>query len=265
MDRSDKRRYLHAEPDIMREFTFTYDQKCWWEFSLLMAQVEHLFVSIDIGCPYGLPYVARFHQATFAPLGERAMELFLFAGYRRNGNCLYNMQCHECSACIPIRLHPAEFRPNRNQKRTLKKNRDVEMNILPLQYDEETLDLCDKFLKARYPKENNTAPGYYRDFFLNNIVNSAQIQYRVDNRLVGTAVIDIGRHWLNAVYFYFDPDESSRSLGTFNILKLIELCLEWEIEYLYLGYLIHAVPAMSYKSNFRPYYILSHDKWCCVK
>jgi arginine-tRNA-protein transferase len=249
----------------MRDITFTYDEKCRWEFSMLLSRVEHLFVSIDISCPYGLPHVARFHQATFAPLSERAMELFLSAGYRRNGNCLYNMQCSDCCACIPIRLHPAEFQPNRNQRRTLKKNRDVEMAILPLQPDRETLDLCEKFLGIRYPRENNNATGYYRDFFLNNIVNSAQIQYRVDGRLVGTAVIDIGYNWMNAVYFYFDPDESRRSLGTYNILQLIDLCLDWEIEYLYLGYLIDSVPAMSYKSNFRPHYLLLKNQWHCVK
>jgi len=249
----------------MRDVTFTYDQKCRGEYLSLISRVEHLFVSIDIKCPYGLPAVARFHQATFAPLSERAMELFLSAGYRRNGNCLYDMRCPACSSCIPIRLHPAEFRPNRNQKRTLKKNQDVEMGILPLQPDRETMNLCEKFLKHRYPRENNNASGYYRDFFLNTIVNSAQIQYRIDGRLVGTAIVDIGYKWLNAVYFYFDPDESSRSLGTYNVLQLIDLCLEWEVEYLYLGYLIYSVPAMSYKKNFRPYYILSEDKWCCVK
>ena len=249
----------------MRDVTFTYDENCRGEFSSLIARVEHFFVSIDIDCPYGLPLVARFHQATFAPLSERAMELFLTAGYRRNGNCLYNMQCPNCSGCIPIRLHPAEFRPNRNQRRTRKKNGDLEIAILPLQPDRETIELCEKFLKSRYPRENNNAPGYYRDFFLNNIVNSAQIQYRLDGRLVGVSVIDIGYNWLNGVYFYFDPDESRRSLGTYNVLQLIDLCLEWEVEYLYLGYLIYSVPAMSYKSNFRPHYIISEDKWCRVK
>ncbi|GAB6192867.1 arginyltransferase [Desulfocastanea catecholica] len=249
----------------MRDVTFTYDEKCAGEFSRLLSRVEHLFISIDIGCPYGLPFVARFHQATFAPLSERAMELFLAAGYRRNGNCLYDMQCPHCSACMPIRLHPDEFRPNRNQRRALKKNQDVQMAILPLQPDQETLQLCEKFLQMRYPRENNNALGYYRDFFLNNIVNSAQIQYRIDGRLIGTAVVDIGYNWMNAVYFYFDPDESSRSLGTYNIMQLIDLCLEWEVEYLYLGYLIQSVPAMSYKSNFRPHYLLLQGKWQCVK
>ena len=245
----------------MKDVTFTYDEQCRSEFSSMFSRVSHLFMTIDIQCPYGLPHVATFHQASFAPLSERAMELFLAAGYRRNGNSLYNMQCAPGSACIPIRLHCGEFRPNRNQKRALKKNEDIETSILPMRPSQENLELCEKFLRTRYPRENNTAKGYYRDFFLNNIVNSASLQYRVNGRLLGTSIIDIGYNWLNAVYFFFDPEDSRRSLCTYNILQLIQLCREWEIEYLYLGYVIRSVSAMSYKCNFRPYYTLGLDRW----
>ena len=244
-----------------RDMSFTYDEICRYEFSLLQSRVEHLFIDIDIECPYGLSQIATFHQATFAPLGERAMELFLASGYRRNGNCLYSMRCPECSACIPIRLHVEEFSPNRNQRRTFKKNEDVEVKVLPLRACAETLALCEKFLRARYPRESNTARGYYRDFFFNNIVTTAQLQYRVADRLVGTAIVDIGSNWVNAVYFYFDPDESSRSLGTYNILHLVELCRKWDAQYLYLGYLIHSVSAMGYKKDYRPHHLFSNNTW----
>lgn len=249
----------------MRDTPFSYGERCRLEFQALIARVEHLFVDIDIDCPYGLSHIATFHQATFAPLSERAMELFLSAGYRRNGNCLYSMGCRSCHACLPVRLHSSNFEPNRNQKRAQRRNMDVKKEILPLIPDRDNLDLCEKFLQVRYPKENNSALGYFRDFFLNNIVSSAQIQYRVDGVLVGTSVIDIGYNWLNAVYFYFDPDESKRSLGTYNILHLVDLCREWEIEYLYLGYLIRDIPAMSYKANFKPHYMLKDNCWKCEK
>ncbi len=247
--------------NLMSTMICNYDEQCRREFKILHSRVQHLFIDIDIDCPYGLPSVATFHQASFAPLGERAMELFLAAGYRRNGNCLYNMACRDCAACIPIRLHPAEFLANRNQKRALKKNHDVTKALLPLHPTEEEYALCEKFLQGRYPRENNTALGYYRDFFLNTIVNSAQVQYRVGDRLIGSAIIDIGYNWLNAVYFYFDPDESQRSLGTYNIMCLIDLCRQWEIDFLYLGYCIPAVSAMRYKSNFHPNYLLRDNQW----
>jgi arginine-tRNA-protein transferase len=189
------------------------------------------------------------------------MELFLAAGYRRNGNCLYAMRCMDCSRCLPIRLHPAEFRPNRNQKRTWQRNSDLTTQLLPLEATEEDIALCDKFLRSRYPMKHNSGASYYHDFFLNNIVNSARLQFRLNGQLIGTSIIDVGYNWLNAVYFYFDPDQSHRSLGTYNILSLIDLCREWEIEFLYLGYLIRSVSAMSYKSKFRPYYLYEDEDW----
>lgn len=241
-----------------------YNNICSAEFSLLYSRVEHLFISVDIGCPYELPHVATFHQATIGRVGDRGLELFLAAGYRRNGNCLYNMHCIDCCACTPIRLHSREFQPNRNQRRTLAKNEDLVMSVFPLHPDPEAFELCEKFLKTRYPKENNSARGYYRDFFMNNITNSIQIQFRLQGCLVGTAIVDIGNNWMNAVYFFFDPAESHRSLGTQNILQLVELCKKWDIDYLYLGYLIHSVPAMSYKNNFKPHCIFVNNDWQTV-
>ena len=239
----------------------SYDEICRAEFDLLQSRIKHHFVNIDIGCPYGMAHVATFHQATFAPLSDRAMELFLAAGYRRNGNCLYNMCCLGCVACTPIRVHPEEFLLNRNQKRVLKTNKDVHIRMLPLCADNENIGLCEEFLRTRYPKEDNSASGYYRDFFLNNIVESIQLQFRINGRLVGTSIIDVGANWVNGVYFFFDPVESKRSLGTYNILHLIQMCQKLGIGYLYLGYFIQDISAMSYKANFNPHHLFIHKKW----
>ncbi len=189
------------------------------------------------------------------------MELFLAAGYRRNGNYLYTMHCRECRACIPIRLHPKTFRPNRNQKRVLKKNSDVEIELGPVRPSEENLNLCESFLQSRYPHKNNTAKGYYSGFFLNTITSTLEFRYRIQGRLIGNGIVDIGENWMNAVYFFFDETEARRSPGTYNILTMINYCLDQNIDYLYLGYFIKNVQAMNYKERFRPYYILVDSEW----
>lgn len=241
--------------------TTDYDITCAAEFAALQNRVERYFVELRTECPYGLPYMACFHQAMFGPLTDRAMELFLAAGYRRNGNCLYNMHCAQCCACIPIRLKPQNFKPNRNQRRVIKKNRDLSIRLAPVDMDADNMKLCDRFLQARYPQEHNTADGYYSGFFCNTIVDSVRIEFLLKGKLVGGSIIDIGGNWINAVYFYFDPDESARSLGTFNILTLIEMCLDYGIDYLYLGYFIKGVQAMSYKKHFRPHELFLDGKW----
>lgn len=245
----------------IRNIPISYDEICVRQFSSLFSRLKHLFIKIDIGCPYGLPHVATFNQATFAPLSEKAMELFLAAGYRRNGNCLYNMHCATCLECIPIRLKVSDFKPNRNQRRAVSKNSDLALSLGQLKADRENIELCEKFLNIRYPRRDNTATGYYNDFFYNSIVNSGQLEYRLGEKLIGTAIIDIGVNWMNGVYFYFDPDYSKRSLGTYNILKMVDLCRKWGIEYLYLGYWIETVSAMSYKKSFRPCQVFVGNSW----
>lgn len=142
-----------------------------------------------------------------------------------------------------------------------KRNADLTVAIRPLEQDLENLELCRTFLDCRYPQHNNTAEGYYQGFFLNGIVDSCRIEFRLRRRLIGASIVDIGRNWLNAVYFYFDPYESDRSPGTFNILTLIDFCREQGIDYLYLGYYIREVAAMSYKSAFKPFYLLEREGW----
>jgi arginine-tRNA-protein transferase len=150
---------------------------------------------------------------------------------------------------------------NRNQRRVLKKNQDVDVEFAPFEASEENIKLCEKFLRKRYPQKNNDGKSYYEGFFLNRIIAGMEIRFRLQGRLVGTAIVDVGQNWMNAVYFYFDPEESTRSLGTFNILTMVETCLKLDIPYLYLGYYIEDVAAMNYKRHFNPHYLYCNGRW----
>ncbi len=238
-----------------------YDQQCARDFELIRPQMVDYFAEIAADCPYHLPETAIFYQALFAPLSDRVMELFLAFGYRRNGNCLYTMHCPGCLSCIPIRLHPGEMEYNRNQRRVLKKNQDIDIRFGPIEASEESVALCEKFLRNRYPQKNNDGTAYYEGFFCNTIITGMEIQFRLQDTLVGTCIVDIGQNWMNAVYFYFDPDQASRSLGTFNILTMVKTCLKLDISYLYLGYYIEEVAAMNYKKHFSPHYLFLNDTW----
>lgn len=238
-----------------------YDEQCALEFGFLESQVDQFFAEMAVDCPYHLPHDAIFYQALFSPLSDRVMELFLASGYRRNGNCLYTMRCPDCSACIPIRLHPEEVRWNRNQRRVLKKNRDIDIEFAPIEATDENIALCEKFLRSRYPHKNNNGRVYYEGFFLNRIIPGMEIRYRLEGRLIGNGIVDVGQNWMNAVYFYFDPAEATRSPGIYNILTLVDTCLKLDIPYLYLGYYIEEVAAMNYKSRFNPHYLYLDNVW----
>lgn len=231
------------------------------DWQTLEQQLGDCFFDIAAECPYGLSHKAIYRQALFGPIPDHTMDAFLAAGFRRNGNTMYTMVCRECQGCVPIRLDPEEFAPNRNQRRTLAKNRDVTVATGPLQITPDRLALCDAFLNARYPGRNSTAIDYYSGFFVNAITNTMEVSYHLHDRLVGVGIVDITLASLNAVYFYFDPAAADRSLGTFNILQLAELCRQEGKEFLYLGYWIDAVPAMRYKAQFTPHFLLRGRTW----
>ncbi len=227
----------------------------------ISQEFEKYFVNISTDCPYGLDNQAVFHQAMFIKVDDEAMGDFLDHGYRRNGSCMYSMRCPACSGCVPIRIRPDLFHPNRNQKRVWKKNMDVRMGVAPLTMGDENLALLDKFLRVRFPEGTSSAENYYTGFFITSMTNCFEIRYRIDDHLLGVAIVDGSSAWLNAVYFYFDPDFSARSPGTFNILSLIDFCCNRKKTYIYLGYHIEEIRAMCYKSAFKPYELLLDGVW----
>jgi arginine-tRNA-protein transferase len=64
---------------------------------------------------------------------------------------------------------------------------------------------------------------------------------------------------LSAIYFVHDPDHSSRSLGTWNILCLIEEARNRGLPHVYLGYWVAGCLSLAYKASFRPHQLLSPD------
>jgi len=223
--------------------------------------LERYFVNAVAECPYGLDQTAIYHQAVPGRLDEQIMGDFLSYGYRRNGNCIYNMRCPECRLCVPIRLRPQRLRPNRNQRRVWRKNQDVAVEIAPLTMSRENLHLLQRFLSSRFPAGRSAAESYYSGFFITSISRCFELRYRVGDQLLGVAVVDGAPSWLNAVYFFFDPDQGRRSLGTLNILTLSHFCRSRNIEYLYLGYWIKDLPGMNYKTAFRPHELLRDGVW----
>ena len=227
----------------------------------LAPELLQQFRQVFSECPYGFDRPAIYRQAGFMHMDEETMGDLLANGYRRNGNHIYTMQCPGCAECVSIRLDPVRFRPDRNQKRVWRKNQDIRVQVAPLAMSEEHLRLLDKFLRLRFSSIDQYANSYYSQFFLTSISPCFELRYWAGDILMGVSIIDAAPGWLNAVYFYFDPDQGGRSPGTFNILNLVHFCRKHRIPYLYLGYCIDGLSAMNYKKRFRPYELLLNGVW----
>jgi arginine-tRNA-protein transferase len=74
-------------------------------------------------------------------------------------------------------------------------------------------------------------------------------------------VVDWLSDSLSAIYTFFDPSASKRSLGTFAILELISRAKHLGLSYVYLGYWIEQSPKMNYKGDFLPQERLGPSGW----
>lgn len=184
-------------------------------------------------------------------------------GFRRSGNDLYVPACPGCSECIPVRILASQFVRSRNQQKTWNRNRDLVCRILPADYKEEHFELYARYQKARHPDAgmDNPTPDEYIRFLGCDWCATHFIEFSLDRKPVAVAVTDHLYNALSAVYTFFDPDLGRRSLGTYAILRQIEMARELGCNWLYLGYWIKGSKKMHYKSRFRPIEAYRDGHW----
>jgi arginyl-tRNA--protein-N-Asp/Glu arginylyltransferase len=184
-------------------------------------------------------------------------------GFRRSGPHVYRPHCGECQACVPLRVSVDGFTPNRTQKRVYKRNYDVRMKPREAAYEQEHFELFARYVAARHPGGGMDESGEadYRQFLLSSWSRTMLLEMRIDGRLAAVAVTDELDDALSAVYTFYDPALTDRSLGTLAVLMQIEEARSRGLHWLYLGYWIAASRKMSYKGRFRPFETLGADGW----
>ncbi len=184
-------------------------------------------------------------------------------GFRRSGSHLYRPHCGSCQACIPTRVPVSRFQPNRSQRRALSRNTDLEVRIEEATFSRRHYHLYERYISLRHADGDMypASEDQYRSFLLSPWSNSVFVSVYDGERLLSVAVTDKQPQGLSAIYTFFEPNEAQRSLGTLSILKQIELCREWELPYLYLGYWIKDCDKMSYKTQYRPTELFVNNKW----
>lgn len=216
-------------------------------------------------CPY-LP--GRTERNIFAeilgPDGQRAYDLLVHHGFRRSHRIVYRPDCLGCSACTPVRVVVAEFAPSRSQRRVLSRNNDLVVTEQSARATLEQYQLFGRYLSARHADGEMAAMAYddFRGMIEDTPVESRLAEFRTpDGALIGTCLFDGLADGVSAVYSFFEPALSPRSLGTFMVLWAIERARRNRLPYAYLGYWISASQKMAYKARFRPLEALGADGW----
>lgn len=174
-------------------------------------------------------------------------------GFRRSGDYAYRPACSNCRACVPVRVPVAAFSPNRTQRRALKRNADLTIERRT-SLGEAHFELYRRYLMARHPfggMDADDAKAFHE--FLGSTWGVTEFWcFHEGEQLVMVAVVDRLPDGLSAVYTFFDPDLSHRSLGTFGVLTQLAAAQAEGLSYLYLGYWVGGSATMDYKRHYRP-------------
>lgn len=176
-------------------------------------------------------------------------------GDRRIGRMLYRTSCPDCDACEPLRIPVDAFQPSRSMRRIKKKNADVRVEIGPARFSEEKLALYNRHKQERglARDERQMNQSGYEGWFLNSCATTLEFRYLLEDQLIGLGVVDAGAKDSSSVYFFFDPDHSARSLGTYSVLVEVDWQRQRGGRYHYLGLYVEACQHLVYKARFFPH------------
>lgn len=222
-----------------------------------------LYLSTEHPCGYLPNHGAR--NAYVDPGLQMSREHYAWLitqGFRRSGDYVYRPHCSQCQLCVAARVPVASFKASRSQRRCAAQNVDLELTIVHTLSDEHHA-LYQRYLQARHPGEGMDGDNRetFQSFLQCNWGDAQFWEFRHAGRLLALAVVDALPAALSAVYTFFDPEESARSLGTYAVLRQIEAARERGLPHVYLGYWVAQSRKMDYKKNFRPLELLGETGW----
>lgn len=212
-------------------------------------------------CEYLPAETARLEYLLVEQMTAAEYREWLHRGWRRFGHVMFRAACPSCRQCQSLRVPVASFQPHRTQRRIWKANSgSVTLTIGEPSPSQEVRDLYEKFHQHQHAAKGWPSPDADGvDGFFPNPFPTEEWRYLVDGRLAGVGYVDALPDALSAIYFFYDPGDRHRSLGTFNVLSVIEQARQRGLSQVYLGYYVEGCRSLEYKARFGPYEILGPD------
>ncbi|MDD2652118.1 MAG: arginyltransferase [Sulfurimonas sp.] len=210
-------------------------------------------------------YLDGKHQTTHYKAIEECSASFcqelIERGYRRFGKIFFRPVCATCTECQSIKIDVQNFHFSKSKRRVLHKAFDIKSYIRKPSLSKEHLELFEKYHLYMQEKKGwehtpKSAQTYYSSFVDAHYDFGYEVLYYLNEKLIGVDLIDILEDGISSIYFYYDPDYSSYSLGRLSLYNQILFAQRWNKRWIYLGYYVQDCPSLSYKSHYTPYLTL---------
>jgi len=217
-------------------------------------------------CPYFSHRVAQYRACRAESIPGSFYHDLMDANFRRSGTILYQPICRGCRLCVQIRVPVQRFAPSKSQRRCWRRNADLTLTFNAPQLTEEKFDLYRRYLRDWHQpdrdggdREEPTIEDLQR-FLYESPVETIEFTYRdAGHRLLAVGICDVCAESLSSVYFFFNPADSSRGLGTFGALSELGWARDRRIALYYLGYWVKGSTTMDYKLSYQPAQLLFPD------
>jgi leucyl-tRNA---protein transferase len=211
-------------------------------------------------CHYLPAETQELRHVEIPALDQFVYGLLLQEGWRRFGATIFRPECRSCMACQSLRVPVGTFRLTGSQRRVWTRNRNaVEVKVGEPTFSPDREDLLRRFHQFGHETKGWPDDRAGLEFFIDNPFPTEEWTYWVEGRLVGAGYVDALAQGLSAIYFFHDPDERRRSLGTFNVLTMIERARQRGLPHVYLGYYVDGCRSLEYKRRFAPNEILTES------
>ena len=194
------------------------------------------------------------NEEFYATLVEPSMlDHLLSDGWRHFGTHFFRysfgMYENEIRRVLPLRIRVNDLRLSKSQRRVLSRNANLHTGIGPVDVTPEINELFDRH-KSRF---KSGIPDSIYDFIAcgkDAPTDCRSVVVRDEDRLVAASFFDVGTSSVSSIYGIFDPDEHTRSLGIFTMLKEIEFARDNANPLYYHGYAYEGESFYDYKKRF---------------
>ncbi|MCL2447833.1 MAG: arginyltransferase [Polyangiaceae bacterium] len=189
-------------------------------------------------------------------------------GWRRFGPIYFRPACAGCAECVSLRVVAADFTPSKSQRRAKRACERLRRVVGKPVVDDARLALYAKWHAGRerargWDPNAQSRDRYALEFAYPHPCAREAALYDDDagGRLVGVGLFDATPTALSAAFFFHDPDYARLSVGTANVVALIDDANAWGRRHVYLGYHVAGCPSLEYKASFRPHERLRASGW----